>query len=197
MRKKNCPLIVNNTNYSIVVFQERGILFNKQVLQPNEAMSVEKFLNVTPFYLNAVIGDESCIPDLKKSLQNLVTVSAIPTAFIVGAFSFAAAAGAMTGPALALAPLANGLVVRGVVIDSAALAAGALLSDRATKVKAISNFIIKKHPESFMVKKGPIFPGEKYFSVTGGVENGELVITETSKDEINKTGVAAIKSPIP
>jgi len=194
---KNCPLIINNTNHSLVVFQERGVYFNKQVLLPKEAMSVKKFLNITPYWVNVVVGDETCIPDMKKSLTNLVSVTAIPTAFVIGALSFAATAGTLTGPALALAPIIDGLVIQGLIVDTAALAAGAVLAERITKAKVIGEYLIKKHPEKFVAHKGPFFPGEKYISVTGGVQDGDLILTEISKADFIDLGVTLIKDPIP
>ena len=36
------PTIVNNTEYPIVVFCERGVLYNKQVLYPGEALTITR-----------------------------------------------------------------------------------------------------------------------------------------------------------
>eukprot|EP00957_Ditylum_brightwellii_P030863 2338647-Ditylum_brightwellii.AAC.1 len=60
----------------------------------------------------------------------MVNVAAIPTAFVIGALATAVSAGTLAGPSAALAPMVTGIVVKGVVIDSAAIAAGTVLAER-------------------------------------------------------------------
>ena len=137
-----------------MVFQERGTLFNRQVLQPNEALCVTAqqtgggSIGRTPpklvplpkspllgaYKVHAAIGDESSLPSGTDSAKNILRVSAVPAAFIAGCLATAVSAGTLAGPSAALAPLVSGLVVRGVVIDTAALVAGGVLANRTQMV---------------------------------------------------------------
>lgn len=189
------PTIINLTKHSIVVFEERGIFYNKQVLQPGEAVNITKKQTgrVLPYYIHAVVGDERCLPDRKKSLTNLATVAAIPTAFCVGAFATAMSAGTLAGPSAALAPLVTGMVVKGVVIDAAAITAGGIMANRAG---ALAEMLIKKHPEAFMAKKGRLKPGRRFVTIQNGVDEGPLKLITISKREFNKLNISSFKSPI-
>ena len=61
----------------------------------------------------------------------------------------AIAAGTLAGPSMALAPLVSGMVVNGVVIDSAALVAGTVL---ATRARAVTELLMKDKPSKFTAK---------------------------------------------
>eukprot|EP00934_Nitzschia_sp_Nitz4_P002652 Nitzschia sp. Nitz4//scaffold12_size214221//191433//192116//NITZ4_001534-RA/size214221-processed-gene-0.182-mRNA-1//-1//CDS//3329535122//2642//frame0 len=192
------PTIVNGTNHTIVVFQERGTLYNRQVLQPQEAVSMSAdetgggwFL---PYRVHAVIGDDKSLPSDADSMKNLVKVSAIPAAFIAGCFATAISAGMLVGPSVALAPLVSGMVVNGVVIDSAALAAGGLM---ATRAQAVTDFLLREQPDKFMNKTNRMRPGTRFLLVKGGLNDGPVSIDEISKREFQKQKVIAWKRPLP
>ena len=150
---EHSPTILNASNHSIVVFQERGILYNRQVLKPGEAVSMTKKQTggkiLLPYKVHAMIGDESCLPTAQDSRKNLVKVTAIPAAFVAGCMATAISAGMLLGPSAALAPLVSGMVVNGVVIDGAALAAGGLA---ATRAQAVTDMLLKEQPDKFMNK---------------------------------------------
>lgn len=197
MSDDHAPLIVNCTKHSIVVFQERGAIFNKQHLLPGEAVNITRreTAGILPYYfLHAVIGDETSIPDKMASMKSLATRAAIPTAFVVGALAAAVSAGVLTGPALALAPLINGLVIQGVVIDAAAIGAGSAL---ATKMALASETIVEKFENKFMTKTDRVMNGNRYMAVMGGVDDGPLEIMEMKRDEYQKMSIAVTKNPIP
>lgn len=193
----HCPTIVNQTQQTIVVFQERGILYNKQVLQPGEAVSMTRFqtggIILLPYYIHAIVGDEQNLPDQKQSIKNLVSVAAIPTAFVVGALVTAISCGTLMGPSAALAPLVSGLVVNGVVVDAAAIAAGTVAASRAAMV---SELLIKKHPDKFMVRSRRLRPGKRFVVVTGGVDQGPLKIECIKEREFKKLKIETLKHPI-
>jgi hypothetical protein len=150
---EHSPTILNASNHTIVVFQERGILYNRQVLEPGQAVSITKRQTggriLLPYKVHAVIGNEKCLPTAKDSRKNLIKVTAIPAAFVTGCMVTAVSAGMLMGPSAALAPLVSGMVVNGVVIDSAALAAGGLAASRA---QAVTDRLLKEQPDKFMNK---------------------------------------------
>ena len=150
---EHSPTILNASKHTIVVFQERGTLFNRQVLEPGQAVSMTKKQTggriLLPYKVHAVIGDEKCLPTAHDSRKNLIKVTAIPAAFVTGCMVTAVSAGMLLGPSAALAPLVSGMVVNGVVIDSAALAAGGLA---ATRAQAITDRLLKEQPDKFMNK---------------------------------------------
>ena len=114
------PVIVNQTQQSIVVFMDRGFLYNKQVLQPGEAIGMtreETSELLLPYKIHAVVGDDKALPTRRHSVTNMLSTAVIPTAFIVGTLMAASSAGTMTGPSLALKKAASGLVIKGMVID--------------------------------------------------------------------------------
>jgi hypothetical protein len=191
------PTIVNNTEYPIVVFLERGILYNKQVLRPGEALTLTRketggFHLRLPYRVHAVLGDEEDIPTTSDSLKNLAKVSAVPAAFVAGCLATAAAAGALAGPSLALAPLVSGMVVGGVVIDASALAGGAFAVSTAKKIAAV---VVKNHKEKLMGVTGMLKPGIKYLSVTGGLIHGPVKIDKISRRAFDKLEIMAMKGP--
>lgn len=198
------PIIVNGTQHSIVVFQERGTLYNRQVLQPGEAVSMTRqqtggggaiaWLIRMTYDIHAVIGDESALPTPKQSVQNMIRLSAIPAAFCVGCLATAISGGMLAGPSAALAPLVSGMVVNGIVIDSAAIAAGVLVASRA---QAVADMLIRKHPNLFMAKRSHIRPGERYFIVRGGVSDGPVVIEELKRRQFRQLKITTIKQPLP
>jgi len=192
-----CPIIYNETEHTVVVFQERGVLYNKQVLHPGEAVGISRLETagvVVPYRVHAVIGDERSLPTRQQSVKTLITTTAIPTAFIVGAFASAMSAGALTGPSAALAPMVSGMVVKGVVIDSAALAAGAVAASRAAMV---AELLVKKHPEKFMAKSKHFRPGQRYLVVRGGVQQ-TLSVEEVKEKEFHNFVIRGpgIKEPM-
>jgi hypothetical protein len=190
----HCPVIVNQTNETIVVFLERGILYNKAVLHAGEAVSMTRRQTggiLVPYYIHAAIGNEKALPSRSQSTKNLISVAAIPTAFIVGALCAAMSAGTLAGPSAALAPLVSGLVVNGVVVDAAAIAAGGVLASRAA---VVTELILKKHPEKFMAKSTWLFPGQRYVSITGGLEES-LKIETISRRQFRKLKIKSFKEP--
>eukprot|EP00339_Tiarina_fusa_P011253 CAMPEP_0117015008 /NCGR_PEP_ID=MMETSP0472-20121206/12066_1 /TAXON_ID=693140 ORGANISM="Tiarina fusus, Strain LIS" /NCGR_SAMPLE_ID=MMETSP0472 /ASSEMBLY_ACC=CAM_ASM_000603 /LENGTH=230 /DNA_ID=CAMNT_0004718703 /DNA_START=83 /DNA_END=775 /DNA_ORIENTATION=+ len=193
---KHSPTIVNNTRHTIVVFQERGTLFNKQVLRPGEAVSMTRKQTggnfLIPYKVHAVIGDESALPTGKDSVKNLVKVTAIPAAFVTGCLVTAVGAGMLIGPSAALAPLVSGMVVNGVVVDATAIAAGGLL---ATRAQAVTDMLLRDQPDKFMCKTGRLKPGARYLVVKGGLSDGPVVIEDTAKRDFNKLTIAAWKEP--
>eukprot|EP00980_Cylindrotheca_fusiformis_P011566 scaffold2738_cov119-Cylindrotheca_fusiformis.AAC.2 len=183
---EHSPTILNASNHTIVVFQERGILFNRQVLQPGEAVSMTKKQTggiVVPYKVHALIGDETCLPTSSDSRKNLIKVTAIPAAFVTGCMLTAISAGMLVGPSAALGPLVSGMVVNGVVIDSTALAAGGLA---ATRAQAVTDRLLKEQPDKFMCKTGRMRPGERYLVVTGGLGDGSVKIEEVKKKKFEK-----------
>jgi len=193
---KHSPTIINQSQHTIVVYLERGILYNKQVLHPGEAVCITKKQTggiLVPYYIHAAIGDEKCLPDSKKSLNNLAKTALIPTAFCAGALMAAMAAGTLVGPAAALAPLVSGIVVNGVVVDAAAITAGTLA---AAKVSTISEWLVKKHSDKFMTKSGALRPGERYIAVRGGVESS-LELVDLSGKAFKKLSLTSFKEPLP
>jgi hypothetical protein len=191
------PTVVNQTQHSLVVFQERGTLYNKQVLLPGEAVTMTRRqtggLLLSPYYVHAVIGDDQALPTARDSATNLLKVTAIPAAFVAGCLATAVTAGMLVGPSVALAPLVSGMVLNGVVIDAAAITAGGLL---ATRAQMVTDFLLKKHPDKFMAKSGRLRPGQRFLIVRGGLEEGPVQIVEVSKREFDKLGISTIKEPI-
>lgn len=194
VNQKHSPTIFNSTPYSIVVFQERGVFFNKQILHPGESVDIlyKESGGLLPYKIHAVVGDESCLPDSKKSLNNLASAMVIPAAFCAGAFAAAMTAGALSGPSLALAPLVSGMVVRGVVIDAAVITAGTVL---AAKASVIGEMLVEKYPENFMSKTGLLVGGRRYIVIKGGLDK-PLSINDVSKKEFKKLDIKAVKRPI-
>jgi hypothetical protein len=196
-RRPHSPTIVNQTNYSIVVFQERGFLYNQQILLPGEAMSMTPSqttgnIPLLPYYIHAVIGDERALPTRKQSMQNLVSVAVIPAAFCAAALATAMSAGTLAGPSAALAPLVTGMVVNGVVIDGAAIAAGAVAANRAA---VLSEMLLKKHPNRFLARSARFQPGKLIVVVTGGMEEGNLTISPINEKEFRKLQIVRYKEP--
>lgn len=140
-----------------------------------------------------MIGDESCMPTTKACFTNLVKASAIPAAFIVGCLMSAASAGTLAGPSAALAPMVSGMVVRGVVIDSAALVAGAVMASRA---QMIADLLVKKDRDKFMCVTPMFNPGERYLMVKGGLSEGSVTIEEIPKKKVKGLRISAMKRPM-
>jgi hypothetical protein len=195
---QHSPTIVNSSQHTIVVFLERGTLYNRQVLRPGEAVSMTRgetggglFL---PYKVHALIGDEKCLPSAKDSMKNLVKVSAIPAAFVAGCFATAISAGMLMGPAVALGPLVSGMVVNGVVIDGAALAAGGIM---ATRAQVVTDLLLKKHPDKFMCKTNRLKPGRRYLVVKGGLADGPVSIEDVSQRQFKALEILDWKKPLP
>ena len=189
----DAPAIVNSTGYPIVVFLERGVLYNKQALLPGEAvtMSKGKTGSILPYRVHAVLGDESAIPTKTDSLKNLAKVSVVPAAFVAGCLVTAATAGTLVGPSMALAPLVTGMVVKGVVIDASAIAAGAFAADTAKKIAEV---VIQNHKEKLMGVTGLLQPGQKYLSVTGGLFDGPVEIERIPKHVFDQLEIVTTKT---
>lgn len=175
------PIIINQTNQSLVVFLDRGVFYNKQILEVGEAVAMTRNspngIGV-PFKIHAVVGNEKSLPNRTQSMKNLIATSAIPIAFIIGTIMAASSAGTMTGPASAISRVIPGLVVRGVVIDAATLAAGSVTASRAA---AIAEKLLEDHPENFYAKSGYCIPGQRYVVVRGGIESPLTITTITAK----------------
>ena len=190
------PIIVNQTNQSIVLFLDRGVLYNKQILAPGEAVGMtrkETAGTVVPYKIHAVVGDEKSLPTRRQSMKNLISTAVIPTAFIVGTLAAASSAGTLTGPSRALSRAAGGIVVRGMVIDSAALAAGSIAANRATM---IAEKLLEKKPENFSAKSGHCMPGSRFVVIQGGIEEPLTInfIKEKQFRQIEIVGV--VKTPM-
>merc|ERR1712113_639963 len=98
--------------------------------------------------------------------------AAVPTAFTAGVVVSVFSAGALTGPALALAPLVSGLpAMAGFTIGAVDIAAG---TAAAAAAKKGAEQLITEHPKSFMIESGWVLPGTKYFEVVGGPHDGKL-----------------------
>mmetsp|Transcript_27730 Transcript_27730/g.49243 ORF Transcript_27730/g.49243 Transcript_27730/m.49243 type:complete len:327 (+) Transcript_27730:163-1143(+) len=196
-RSANSPTIVNGTNHAIVVFLERGTLYNKQVLQPGEAVSMTRQetggAGVLPYRVHAVIGDERALPTKADSVKNLVKVSAVPAAFVAGVLVTAYSAGTLTGASAALAPLVRGMVVNGIVIDSTALVAGSVMASRA---QAVTEMLMKNEKDKFMVVSPRFRPGQRYLMVTGGLSDGSMKIEEIPRRKLKKVRITAMKAPM-
>lgn len=190
------PTIINRTPYSIVVFLERGILYNYQVLGPNEALSLTRWQTgglLVPYRVHVVVGDQTCLPTRQQSMRNLASSAVIPTAFCVGALAAAVSAGTLVGPSAALAPLVSGLVVNGIVIDAAAITAGGLVASR---VAVVADLLVQKNPENFMARSSRLRPGKRYVVVEGGLDQGPLQIKTIKEREFRRLGIEEFKEPI-
>jgi hypothetical protein len=195
---EHSPTILNASNHSMVVFQERGTFYNCQVLRPGEAVSMTVRQTggfpLLPYRVHAVVGEESNLPSSRDSTTNLIKVTAVPAAFIAGCFATAISAGMLVGPSVALAPLVSGMVVGGVVIDSTAIAAGAVMSTRA---HAVSDMILKDKPNGVFNKTERLRPGRRYLVVTGGLDDGSVNIDEVKRKEFEKKYVVSVwKTPL-
>lgn len=194
---KLSPIVINRTEFPIIVYQCRaGFLFNKQCLLPNEA--VGNLRSGCFFYdLIVEIGDESCLPGKLEGMKSVVVANAVPAAFCAGLLVSVAMSGALAGPAAALSPLVSGLVVNGVVIDSAAITVGV---NAAGGAKAVVDKLLKEKEDNFSAKRKAIAPSlkEKMFKVSGGI-NVPLKISEIKKPtdrELEKQSIVLLKKPI-
>ena len=84
------------------------------------------------------------------------------------------------------------MVVQGGVVDTAALAAGAVAASRAA---IVAEMLIQKFPEKFMTKSKNFRPGQRYLCVRGGVQE-TLRIEEVKEKEFGKLVVQQIKEPL-
>ncbi len=96
------------------------------------------------------------------------------------------------GPSVALAPLVSWMVVRGVVINSTAIAAGAVMSTRAN---AVTDMILKEKPNTVFNKTERLKPGRRFLVVTGGLDDGPVKIEEV-KGKDKKFEVKVWKPPL-
>ncbi|CAB9511347.1 expressed unknown protein [Seminavis robusta] len=188
------PVIVNQTHQSVVLFLDRGVLYNKQVLAPGEAVAMPRSTNtgvpsVVPYKIHAVVGDEKSLPTRRQSMTNAFSTAVIPAAFIVGTLMAASSAGTST----ALTRATASVVVKGMVIDSAALAAGSVTANRAAY---IADRLIEKHPENFAVKSGMLMPGNRFVVIRGGIEE-PLTITCIKEQKFRKIPIVGdVKAPM-
>merc|ERR1719401_2503085 len=98
------PLIVNRADMPLAVYLERGILFNRQVIQPGEAVMLwtpDYGPSIMPFSIVALVGDEHSLPSKMDSLLNFAGMAAVPTAFIGATVVSVVSWGTLSGPALA------------------------------------------------------------------------------------------------
>jgi len=146
-----------------------------------------------PYKVHTVIGNETALPTRKGSIKNVVRVSAFPAAFVAGCLVTAASAGILAGPSAALTPLVAGLVVQGVVIDTAAIAAGTICADQAKKIAEI---LLTQHKEKLMGMTPRLKPGHRYLSVNGGLNEGPVIINDIPYHEFDKLTIKAMKVPI-
>jgi len=178
---------------------ERGILFNKQVIKPGEAVNLwtpSYGPKVLPFSIVALVGDENSIPTSIDSLRNFVGMSAVPVAFIGGTVlsvatmgALAAPAAGLTGSAAVLAPLiGKGVTLAGYTIAAGNLAAGAA---SAVGAEVVAQQILDDHPAAFMTKVRNIMPGTKYFAVKGGPQ-ADGVVTPLKIEEIDMVKYRAL-----
>ncbi|KAL3934268.1 MAG: hypothetical protein SGARI_003464 [Bacillariaceae sp.] len=174
----------------------RRFLYNKQVLQPGEAIGMtreETSELLLPYKIHAVVGDDKALPTWTHSMTNMLSTAVIPTAFIVGTLMAASTAGTMAGPSLALKKAASGLVIKGMVIDSAALAAGSLAASRAT---AIADRLIQEKPKNYSCKSGHCLPGRKFVAIRGGIDSA-LTINFLKEKEFRQVElVGDLKMPM-
>lgn len=184
---KNQPLVYNKCSMPLAVYLERGFLFNKQVIQPGEAVqlwSPEKGPFFAPFNIIAVVGDESALPSDFDSMLHFIGKAAVPTAFVGGVAISVISWGALTGPAVALGPLvSNAPMVLGYTLGAVDIAAGAAAAKVA---KDTGDYIVKKHPEAFMAKAKWVFPGTHYFEIVGGPSPDSQVPLPLTVQEINE-----------
>lgn len=173
MNQPDSPSILNKTDYSILVFQERGVFFNKQILHPGESVSIKykESGGLLPYHIHAVIGDESCFPGKTKSIKNLVSVAAVPVAFAGGALATAMSGGA---------------------INKASIIAGTALAKKASTIANALKEKKEKYPENFTGKSGLIIGGRRYIVIKGGFSQ-PLNIKEVSKKKYKKNEVKSMK----
>lgn len=194
----NSPTIVNNTKYQIVVFLERGKFFNKCTLHPGEAVNMTRKQTgggslKFSYKVHAMIGDERSLPTKGDSIRNVLKVSAVPAAFAAGCLISAASAGTMTGPSAALAPLVRGIVVKGVTVSAADIAAGTLMAERTKKVAKI---LMENHEETVKCVTGKYKPKERYLSVEGGLLEGPIVVRDISRRKFKRLSITNTKAPM-
>ena len=175
----SCPQIINDTEFEIVVFEERGVLYNKQVLKPKEAVDITHGqTGAFPYSIHAIIGDESCIPDHWVSLRHFMSASTVPIAVI----------GALTNRILS----GNAMSVISIMED---VAAGTVETSTAeAKIAAVwAEELYAKYPERFGTSKPHNFPGERYVAVRGGVHT-YLELVDISREEA--ASIVAVIKPI-
>lgn len=194
---EHSPTILNASAHTMVVFQERGTFYNCQVLRPGEAVSMTVQQTggfpLLPYRVHAIVGNVTSLPSRRDSTKNLIKETAVPAAFIAGCFATAISAGMLVGPSVALAPLVSGMIVNGIVIDSTALAAGAVMSTRAG---AVTDMIFKDKPNHIFAKTDRLKPGRRYLVVIGGLDDGPVKIEEVKKGIDTKYEVKVFKGPL-
>jgi hypothetical protein len=210
------PLVINRAKVPLVVYLERGILFNKQVIRPGEAVQLYSAKHGPsgpfPYSLIALVGDERALPSEMDSLINFAGMVAVPTVFTAAVALTILTGGSIAGT-FGVANGVTGATVAGQTVTTSAVKAvidffgatslgtlgGVTITPElaiaslavGTQAGAVANGVAKRlvanHPKMFMRKKRHIFPGTKYFEITGGPSsNGEevghekLSITEIS-----------------
>ena len=164
----SCPQIINDTDFEIVVFEERGVLYSKQVLKPKEAVDITYGqTGAFPYSIHAIIGDESCIPDDWASLRHFMSASTIPIA-VIGALTTRILSGNVPSAISIMGDIAAGTVET---------------STAETKAAAVwAQELYAKYPERFGTAKPHYFPGERYVAVRGGVLT-DLELVDISREE--------------
>jgi hypothetical protein len=85
------------------------------------------------------------------------------------------------------------MVINGVVIDAAALAAGGIM---ATRAQMVTDLLLKQQPDKFMCKTGRLKPGKRYLVVRGGLADGSVTIDNIPERDFRKIQVTAWKKPL-
>jgi hypothetical protein len=156
-----------------VVFLERGVYFNKQVLLPGEAVNLSRQKTGNfPYRVHAVIGDEDAFPTKSESIRNLVKVTATPVAFVATCLATVYSGGAW----------------------SASMKAGAVMASRAEFVKEL--LPRKEKDQKLMCVTRRFLPGQRFLMVSGGLSKGDVKIEELSRRRMRKLKIVAMKRPM-
>ncbi len=164
----SCPQIINDTDFEIVVFEERGVLYSKQVLKPKEAVDITHGqTGAFPYSIHAIIGDEPCIPDNWATLRHFTSASTIPIA-VIGALTTRISSGDVPSAISIMVDVAAGTVET---------------STAETRTAAAwAQELYARYPKRFGTAKPHYFPGERYVAVRGGVHT-DLELVDISREE--------------
>jgi hypothetical protein len=185
-RSANSPTIVNGTNHTIAVFLERGTFYNKQLLQPGEAVSMTREQTggglLLPYKVHAVIATDNdrALPTKADSIKNLLIVSATPAAFVAGVVTTVYSAGTY----------------------SAAIKAGTVMVGRTQTIKGVLKKLQRTNGDDetahmTTVVSRSFLPGQRYLMVSGGLSDGTpITIEEIPKRNLNKIRIKAMKAPL-
>lgn len=174
------PLIINNTNQEIVVFQECGCsMQKKQILRPGEAVDIEyDHINGTSQYsIHAMIGDRKKLPTNWTSFGSFQDLSMIALSAIeqnIDTILLQSETPSTTHASAFVSMLNNTLLIQdddntteGSLID--------IIKDFGGTEKS-AKALYEKYPSHFKIKKSGYFRGERYVAVRGGMsERLELI----------------------